>query len=193
MGRYVFQILFVVMLIMSTSCTAMYHGFSTKVTLESQINYGSSDTLKLVAEGSRKTKEYNGVVFPYVLKVRHNNMPVRTSLYRNNVLSETMTIHPKRCGVGVGMRCGWFVGGGIFLSGAVGTAIMSVFPMIGPIFAMYTLPFFIIGGTMLGFGFMEQQYIPEYKYYKFKSVTLDDHCTATIGRIGFISQINSNT
>ena len=45
---------------------------------------------------------------------------------------------------------------------------------------------------MLGFGFMEQQYIPEYKYYKLRSVTLDDHCTATIGRIGFISHINDS-
>ena len=83
MGRYVFQILFVVMLIMSTSCTAMYHGFSTKVTLESQINYGSSDTLKLVAEGKRKTnnKKNTYYFFAHLLlppNLHSAHLPIRT-------------------------------------------------------------------------------------------------------------------
>ncbi len=97
---------------LTTACTAIYHGFSTKVILESQTEYDSADTLSLVAEGICKTKEYNNVTFPYELKVRHRNLPVDVSLYRNGELSDTVSILSKKCKVGKAMGIAWFAGGG---------------------------------------------------------------------------------
>jgi|GEM_PF-1991713 len=159
---------------LTTSCTAIYHGFSTKVTLESQTEYDSADTLRLVAEGVRKTKEYNNVTFPYELKVRHRNLPVDVSLYRNSELSDTVSILPKRCKVGKAMGIAWFAGGGAALSIGLGGTLLGVAfgPILGPAFGVAAIPFYIIGAPMIGFGFLEQTELPEYKSYTLKPIAL---------------------
>ena len=159
---------------LTTACTAIYHGFSTKVTLESQTEYDPADTLRVVAEGVYKTKEYNNVSFPYKLKVRHRNLPVDVSLYRNSELSDTVSILSKKCKVGKAMGITWFAGGSIALCTGLGGTFLGVLfgPVIGPIFTTVAIPFYVIAAPMIGFGFMEQTELPEYKSYKLQPIHL---------------------
>ncbi len=60
-----------------SSCATIRFGKSTTITIESE---NLSDTVNIIAIGPKGIERYDNVTFPYQIKVKHNNLPLRISL-----------------------------------------------------------------------------------------------------------------
>lgn len=86
-------LLFLFCFILLQSCSLIKYGRSTKVTIESKTE---GEPVHLLAIGQKKTYDYSNVTFPFEMKVRHKDIPIRLHAFSDDIDYAPLSINGKR-------------------------------------------------------------------------------------------------
>ena len=143
------KLLLLPMAVLLSSCSAIFYGTSTDVMVASP---EQGEMVNLFAIGPKDTVRYNTVTLPYIMKVKHNNLPLRVSVEtaENTVENFTIEAVPKGKKVAeLGKTAAWAWLGASALYGLIITPfthpVVGLF--LGGCFATMSVPFFILGYT----------------------------------------------
>ncbi len=156
--------------ILFTSCSTIFYGKSTKVTFASEY---AGDTIDLFAVGPKDTVRIDSIVLPYTMKVKHNNLPLRVSVYSDSIEYDNFTIREVEKGSGwgyIGRFVGWItissmtlVDGALLLGGAMSTDALIPSVVFGG-----------VGGLLLAMGYTSETNVPVKDYYNLKARPYSD-------------------
>ena len=165
-------LLFLFCCILLQSCSLIKYGRSTTVTIESKVVGGPAH---LLAIGQKKSYDYNNVTFPFEMKVRHKDIPLRLHAFSDDVDYDPMSINGKRVGDFESTLWKTF-----------GWSFTSVAAILGTVFAVpgggmevsesvsFAVPWVVAGIGMIGLGSTTKFRVPEAKYYFFSGDTIKD-------------------
>lgn len=156
-------LLFLFCCITLQSCSLIKYGHSTKVTIESKTE---GEPVHLLAIGQKKSYDYSNVTFPFEMKVRHKDIPLRLHAFSDDIDYNPLSINGKRVGVaesGLWKLVGWSsLATSAILSGVfIGTGDFDgeATPALGSCAAA--------GLGMIGLDAVTEFRVPESKYYFF--------------------------
>ena len=156
-------LLFLFCFILLQSCSLIKYGRSTKVTIESKTE---GEPVHLLAIGQKKTYDYSNVTFPFEMKVRHKDIPIRLHAFSDDIDYAPLSINGKKVGEG---ESGLWKGVGWTTFG-VSAVLSGVFIGTGDfdgegatVFGSYAAA----GLGMIGLGAVTEFRVPESKYYFF--------------------------
>lgn len=145
------------------SCSLIKYGRSTKVTIESKTE---GEPVHLLAIGQKKIYDYSNVTFPFEMKVRHKDVPLRLHAFSDDIDYAPLSINGKK--VGEGESGLWkLVGWSSLASSAVLSGIfIGTGDFDGEAASVYG-SFAAAGLGMIGLGAVTEFSVPENKYYFF--------------------------
>lgn len=145
-----------------SSCAAILHGTATKVTIET--DKGNVDSVNLTAIGPKNVIELKNISLPYQMKVKHNNLPLRVSLYSNDDTYDPFTIGAVHKGEVIALISKVFgystLGSSGIVAGALAGGDAFDSEAIVPLGGMAGL-----GAAMLALGYTAETDVPDNKFY----------------------------
>lgn len=158
-----------------SSCAAILHGTSTKVTIEG--DKGHVDNVNLTAIGPKKVVELKNVSLPYRMKVKHNNLPLRVTLNSENDAYDPFTIGAIHKGDGTLSK--WL--GYITMASALGVTCALEFGGGGgfsdPEAMAALIPFAVGSAALLAIGYTAETDVPDNKFYLTSSYPITSNNT----------------
>ena len=143
------KLLLLPMAVLLSSCSAIFYGTSTDVMVASP---EQGEMVNLFAIGPKDTVRYNTVTLPYIMKVKHNNLPLRVSVEtaENTVENFTIEAVPKGKIIAKSGKIAAWTGTGVsaFFTFVV-TACSGIDAglYVGGCYAIMLVPYFILGYT----------------------------------------------
>ncbi len=143
------KLLLLPMVILLSSCSAIFYGTSTDVMVASP---EQGEVVNIFAIGPKDTVRYNTVTLPYTMKVKHNNLPLRVTVETAENTVENFTIGAVAKGkklAKLGKTAAWSVLGATAFVGVIITSFTD--PVVGlyvsSYYAAMSVPFFVLGYT----------------------------------------------
>ena len=143
------KLLLLPMVILLSSCSAIFYGTSTDVMVASP---EQGEVVNIFAIGPKDTVRYNTVTLPYTMKVKHNNLPLRVTVETAENTVENFTIGAVAKGkklAKLGKTAAWAWLGASALVGFVATAFHGIDAglYVSSYYSAMSVPFFVLGYT----------------------------------------------
>lgn len=138
-----------------SSCGAMVYGTSTNISINT---YKGTDTVNIVALGPKRVVEYKNLPLPNKIKVKHNNLPLRVSMYSNDNLYASFDIDGDDEFMKIGLPM-------MTIGACVGLITAPFAPVVGCVG---------IGGMFMGLTFLGAKSVPITKYTMTSSISVDE-------------------
>lgn len=99
------QLIFALIALLFSSCTAFKYGSSSNVTIQSTV--GNDENVEIAVSGERFDMAYHDVKLPFTMKVKHKNLPLEVSVVSPKNLYKDFTVNSKRVGLDMASVVGW--------------------------------------------------------------------------------------